>query len=79
MATPPPFEIDETATYRVDIDTDKGPIVLELDPKLAPNSVNNFVSLALSKYFDATMHAARVCPGGASHRSLATRSSSTPS
>jgi peptidyl-prolyl cis-trans isomerase B (cyclophilin B) len=61
MATPPPFEIDETATYRVDIDTDKGPIVLELDPKLAPNSVNNFVSLARRGFYDGlTFH--RVVP-----------------
>src|SRR6266511_432090 len=29
MATPPPCEIDESATYRVAIDTEKGPIVLE--------------------------------------------------
>jgi len=61
MATPPPHEIDDDATYRVDIATDKGTIVLELDPKLAPSSVNNFVALARQGYYDGlTFH--RVVP-----------------
>lgn len=61
MATPPAHEIDDDATYRVDIATDKGTIVLELDPKLAPSSVNNFVALARQGYYDGlTFH--RVVP-----------------
>ncbi|HEY8546748.1 MAG TPA: peptidylprolyl isomerase [Acidimicrobiales bacterium] len=61
MATPPAHEIDDKATYRVDIDTDKGTIVLELDPKLAPVTVNNFVALARQGYYDGlTFH--RVVP-----------------
>ncbi|MGH9213009.1 MAG: peptidylprolyl isomerase [Acidimicrobiales bacterium] len=52
MATPPAHQIDDTATYRVDIATDKGTIVLELDPQLAPKTVNNFVSLARDGYYD---------------------------
>ena len=61
MATPPAHEIDDDATYRVDIATDKGTIVLELDPQLAPNSVNNFVALARQGYYDGlTFH--RVVP-----------------
>ena len=61
MATPPAHEIDDDATYRVDIATDKGTIVLELDPKLAPNTVNNFVALARKGYYDGlTFH--RVVP-----------------
>ncbi|HMG42910.1 MAG TPA: peptidylprolyl isomerase [Acidimicrobiales bacterium] len=61
MATPPPHEIDDDASYRVDIATDKGSIVMELDPKLAPNSVNNFVALARQGYYDGlTFH--RVVP-----------------
>ena len=61
MATPPAHEIDDDAIYRVDIDTDKGTIVLELDPKLAPTTVNNFVALARQGYYDGlTFH--RVVP-----------------
>ncbi len=61
MATPPAHQIDDTATYRVDIATDKGDIVMELDPKLAPNTVNNFVALARQGYYDGlTFH--RVVP-----------------
>ena len=61
MATPPAHEIDDDATYRVDIATDKGTIVMELDPKLAPETVNNFVALARQGYYDGlTFH--RVVP-----------------
>ena len=62
MASPPAFEIDERALYEVTIATDKGDIVLELDPKLAPNTVNNFVALARQGFYDnVTFH--RVVPG----------------
>jgi cyclophilin family peptidyl-prolyl cis-trans isomerase len=62
MASPPPYEIDDNATYEVTIATDRGNIVMELDPKLAPNSVNNFVALARQGYYDnVTFH--RVVPG----------------
>jgi peptidyl-prolyl cis-trans isomerase B (cyclophilin B) len=61
MATPPPYQIDDNATYRVDVDTDRGTFVMELDPKLAPNSVNHFVSLARDGFYDGlTFH--RVVP-----------------
>ena len=61
MATPPPFEIDERARYRATIATDRGDIVLDLDPQLAPNTVNNFVALARQGYYDGlTFH--RVVP-----------------
>ena len=61
MATPPPFEIDESSRYEVSIATDKGDIVLELDPELAPNTVNNFVALARRGFYDnLTFH--RVVP-----------------
>ncbi len=52
MANPPDMQINEDALYEVTIDTDKGEIVLELDPKLAPKTVNNFVSLARNGYYD---------------------------
>jgi cyclophilin family peptidyl-prolyl cis-trans isomerase len=61
MAQPPEFEIDPKLNYRVTIDTPKGQIVMELDPRLAPNTVNNFVSLARQGYYDGlTFH--RVVP-----------------
>jgi len=61
VAKPPAFEIDDQAMYRVTIDTDKGDIVMDLDPQLAPNTVNNFVALARQGYYDGlTFH--RVVP-----------------
>jgi cyclophilin family peptidyl-prolyl cis-trans isomerase len=60
-ASPPAPEIDESATYEVTIATEKGDIVLELDPKLAPTTVNNFVALARRGFYDnVTFH--RVVP-----------------
>ena len=62
MAQPPDMQIDETTVYRVTIATDRGPIVMDLDPRLAPRSVNNFVALARDGYYDGlTFH--RVEPG----------------
>jgi len=61
MAEPPEHEIDDNAVYRATITTDRGPIVMDLDPQLAPNSVNNFVTLARRGYYDElTFH--RVVP-----------------
>ena len=57
MASPPEMQIDPDTIYQVTIATDKGDILLELDPKLAPNSVNNFVALARKGYYDGlTFH-----------------------
>ena len=61
MAEPPAHEIDDSTTYRVTIHTNRGTIVMELDPHMAPQSVNNFVSLARRGYYDGlTFH--RVVP-----------------
>lgn len=61
MAQPPVHEIDDNAIYRVTIQTDRGAIVMELDPQMAPNTVNNFVGLARQGYYDnLTFH--RVVP-----------------
>ena len=54
MAQPPEHEIDEGAIYRVTVHTNRGEIVMELDPQMAPKSVNNFVSLARQRYYDGT-------------------------
>jgi cyclophilin family peptidyl-prolyl cis-trans isomerase len=52
MANPPEMQIDDSALYDVTIETDKGNIVMELDPSIAPVTVNNFVSLARDGYYD---------------------------
>jgi len=61
MAEPPAMSIDPDTIYRATIATDRGNIVLDLDPALAPQTVNNFVSLARGGYYDGlTFH--RVVP-----------------
>jgi cyclophilin family peptidyl-prolyl cis-trans isomerase len=61
MANPPAHEIDDNAVYHVTITLDRGPIEMDLDPQLAPNSVNNFVALARRGFYDGlTFH--RVVP-----------------
>jgi cyclophilin family peptidyl-prolyl cis-trans isomerase len=61
MAKPPDMQIDVDTIYQVTIETDRGPIVMELDPKLAPKSVNHFVALARDGFYDGhTFH--RVVP-----------------
>src|SRR5437660_9713272 len=61
MASPPPMSINVDALYKVTITTDRGDIVMELDPSLAPQTVINFVSLARDGYYDnLTFH--RVVP-----------------
>jgi peptidyl-prolyl cis-trans isomerase B (cyclophilin B) len=62
MANPPANEIDDNTIYTVTIKTDRGTIVADLDPRLAPKTVNNFVSLARRGFYDGlTFH--RVVPG----------------
>jgi len=60
--TPPPdMDIDLDKRYEVTINTNRGSMVLDLDPKLAPRTVNNFVSLARDGYYNGlTFH--RVVP-----------------
>jgi peptidyl-prolyl cis-trans isomerase B (cyclophilin B) len=61
MPTPPDFQIDTEKVYRATITTSRGTITMDLDPQLAPNTVNNFVSLARDGYYDGlTFH--RVVP-----------------
>ena len=61
MADAPSREIDESKIYRATVTTDRGVMVMDLDPKLAPNTVNNFVALARQGYYDGlTFH--RVVP-----------------
>ena len=61
MVQPPEPQTDASKIYRVTITTDSGPIVMDLDPQLAPVTVNNFVGLARHGYYDGlTFH--RVVP-----------------
>ena len=61
MVKAPEQQIDESKIYRVTITTGRGAMVLDLDPVLAPATVNNFVGLARQGYYDGlTFH--RVVP-----------------
>ena len=61
MAEMPEYQIDGSKIYRATIELDDGTIVMDLDPQLAPNTVNNFVGLARQGYYDGlTFH--RVVP-----------------
>lgn len=50
--SPPPTQIDTTKLYEATITTNRGVIVLCLQPSLAPNTVNNFVALARNHFYD---------------------------
>jgi cyclophilin family peptidyl-prolyl cis-trans isomerase len=52
FAGPPPMTIDGNATYTATMETSCGTIVIELDAKRAPQTVNSFVFLANEGYFD---------------------------
>jgi len=61
VAKMPEAQTDPEKIYRATISTDRGTIVMDLDPQLAPNTVNNFVGLARDGYYDGlTFH--RVVP-----------------
>lgn len=49
---PPKMQVDLKKAYRATIETTKGPIELELYPKYAPKTVNNFVFLAQEGFYD---------------------------
>jgi len=54
---PPEMQIDESKNYSVSVVTNRGTIELELYPKHAPKTVNNFVFLAGEGYYDGvTFH-----------------------
>lgn len=60
-SAPPAMQIDTDKTYRATISTNRGDIVLDLQPQHAPKTVNNFVTLAKDGFYDGlTFH--RVIP-----------------
>ena len=67
-ATPMTFDapedqgLDPATPVQLTITTSCGDIVVELDPGIAPDTVNSFVFLARSGYFDGTV-SHRVIPG----------------
>lgn len=61
MANPPAFEIDSNTMYEITFETSRGTIVADLDPRLAPTTVNNFVVQARNGFYNGlTFH--RVVP-----------------
>jgi peptidyl-prolyl cis-trans isomerase B (cyclophilin B) len=61
VAEMPEYQINGSKIYRATIEMDAGNVVMDLDPQLAPNTVNNFVGLARQGYYDGvTFH--RVVP-----------------
>ena len=62
LNTPPAMSIDVNKTYTARLNTAKGAVTIQLNPKAAPVTVNNFVCLAQDHYYDGlTFH--RVVPG----------------
>lgn len=58
----PPMQLQSGASYTATLHTEKGEIVIELFPQVAPFAVNSFVFLAEHDWFDnVTFH--RVLPG----------------
>ncbi|GCE11233.1 peptidylprolyl isomerase [Tengunoibacter tsumagoiensis] len=51
----PAMSIDKNKLYCAGLNTNQGLIVVELDPKIAPETVNNFVFLANHQYYDGTI------------------------
>jgi peptidyl-prolyl cis-trans isomerase B (cyclophilin B) len=49
---PPEMTIDPNKTYTATMVTSCGKIVMKLDPKQSPNTVNSFVFLARQRFFD---------------------------
>ncbi len=55
--TPPAMQIDINKNYTVSINTSKGIIEIELYPKHAPKTVNNFIFLSKEGFYDGvTFH-----------------------
>ena len=54
FATPPTMSLKAGATYLATLRTSCGTIVIRLDQKSAPNTVNSFVFLARKGFFDGT-------------------------
>src|SRR6478752_1508095 len=54
-ASPPAMSIDAAKKYTAVLDTSRGKITVDLFPKAAPKTVNNFVFLAREGFYDGTV------------------------
>jgi peptidyl-prolyl cis-trans isomerase B (cyclophilin B) len=54
FAAAPAMCIDPAKTYTATVETNKGTFTATLDPKTAPQTVNNFVALSRYHYYDDT-------------------------
>ncbi len=54
-SAPPAMTIDQNKTYIATIKTNQGDIKVQLDPKIAPMTVNNFVFLARDHFYDGVI------------------------
>lgn len=61
-STPPASQGSAPATFRVLLDTTKGPVVIVVDRHLAPHGAQRFYELVKAKYFDGARFY-RVVPG----------------
>jgi peptidyl-prolyl cis-trans isomerase B (cyclophilin B) len=61
-SSPPAMQIETNRTYHATIKTNKGDIHLQLNPAEAPQTVNNFVTLARDGFYDGVVFH-RVVPG----------------
>lgn len=55
IAAPPPMVIDQNKLYQAVLETSAGKIVIELNAKATPVTVNNFVFLAQRKFYSGTI------------------------
>jgi cyclophilin family peptidyl-prolyl cis-trans isomerase len=61
-SNPPASQGSAPATFRVLLDTSKGPVVIVVDRRLAPHGAQRFYELVKAKYFDGARFY-RVVPG----------------
>ena len=54
FSSPPPSSIDTNKVYVATFETSCGTFKVQMDPKLAPKTVNNFVFLARQGYYNGT-------------------------
>jgi cyclophilin family peptidyl-prolyl cis-trans isomerase len=52
---PPTMQIDQNKTYSAALKTAEGEIIIDLDAKKTPVTVNNFVSLARDNFYNGTI------------------------
>src|SRR5205823_281740 len=60
----PAMTINTNKLYCAGLNTNRGLIVIELDPKIAPKTVNNFVFLAQNHFYDGEVFHRVIQSGG---------------